>query len=122
MSTESEHAMLAMAHFSLSVQLAALFAAVMLAYLLSMARAGSKLPGRLNVIVHTLYLLWQSNIAFVAVVSLSVALDNQQAAGAPMAGWARAPAILPAAAILYAVCLALSVAITRYRLRTLPRA
>ena len=117
MLTESEHAMLAMAHFSFSLQLAALFAAVTVAYLLSMACAVPKLSGRLNIIVHTLYLLWQSNIAFVAVVSLSVALENQRAAGAAMAGWARAPAILPSAAILYAVCLVLSVAIVGYRLQ-----
>ena len=122
MLTESVHATLAMAHFSFSAQLAALFAAVLLAYLLSMAYAGSKLSGRLDFMVHTLYLLWQSNIAFVAVVSLSVALDNQRAAGAAMAGWGRAPAILPAAAILYASCLALSVAIARYRRRARPGA
>ena len=61
MLTESEHAMLAMAHFSFSAQLAALFAAVLLAYLLSMAYAGSKLSGRLDPSIEVVRFFWQKN-------------------------------------------------------------
>ena len=115
MTGEAAHAALAISHLSFAAGLAALFAIVVMGYLLCMWRVAGQLTRGMNLLIHTLYLLWQSNIAFVAVVALSVAQDHRSAAGVYMEGWSRAPAMLPSAVLLYVLILGLSVAIIRLR-------
>jgi hypothetical protein len=107
--TSYENAALAIQHFSYAAILASLFAAVTVAYLVAMWRLAVEPGSGRNWLLHTLYGLWQSNIAFVAVVSLSIAVEQAEAAGAAMQGWSRAPLLVPSAAVLYTSVLVLSV-------------
>jgi hypothetical protein len=110
MLTNYEYAALAIQHLRYAATLAGLFAAVTAVYLLAMWRLAGTLSTGMNWLLHTLYGLWQSNIAFVAVVSLSVAVEQMSAAETAMQGWSRTPLLVPSAALLYTAVVALSVA------------
>jgi hypothetical protein len=102
-------AMLAIQHFIYAGILAATFAVVTAIYLLAMWRVAGRLGLWKGLIVNTLYLLWQSNIAFVAVVSLTVGAHNLRSSGPSMDAWNYAPLMVPGAVILYSAILILSV-------------
>jgi len=118
MPTSYQSASLAIQHFSYAGLLACLFAAVTVVYLVAMWQLAGSLRSGMRFLLHTLYLLWQSNIAFVAVVGLSVAVEHAAAAGPLMQGWSRAPYIVPAAALLYTTIMILSLAVTVLRARS----
>jgi hypothetical protein len=110
MGTAETAAMLAIEHFIYAGILAGVFAFVSVVYLLGMWRVAGRLGRWKGLIVHTLYLLWQSNIAFVAVVCLIVGVHNIGLAGESMSGWKFAPLMVPGAIVLYTAILILSVA------------
>jgi hypothetical protein len=103
-------ALLAMEHLRFAGLLAGVFAGVTVAYLVAFSAATLALSRGRAWILHTLYLLWQSNVAFMAVVALSNGSRLMTESGALMAGWQSAPYRVPAAAMLYASILILSVA------------
>ncbi len=102
------HASLAVQHFLYAGLLSLLFAVVTAIYLLAMWRVAGTLDRITALLAHTLFLLWQSNVAFVAVVCLAVAVHNLDLAGEPMRYWHAAPLMVPASAALYASVLALA--------------
>jgi hypothetical protein len=107
MEGSGELAGLALEHLHFAGLLAALFAGVTVAYLV--AFSAPRWTRSTAWLLHTLFLLWQSNVAFMAVVALHNASRLALASGETMAGWQLAPYRVPAAAILYAAVLALSV-------------
>jgi hypothetical protein len=106
-----EYASLAVQHFTYAGMLSGLFALVAAVYLVAMWGVAGKLEKTTAFLIHTLFLLWQSNVAFVAVVCLAVGVHNQSLAGQAMELWNVAPLMVPASAILYALILALCLAI-----------
>lgn len=102
-------ASLAMEHLHFAGLLAALFAGVTVIYLAAFSAQRRPRSTASAWLLHTLFLLWQSNVAFMAVVALHNASRLVLASGEPMAGWQLAPYRVPAAAILYAAVLVLSV-------------
>ncbi|GAB5415181.1 MAG: hypothetical protein Cons2KO_27840 [Congregibacter sp.] len=99
--------------FIFSALLSAMFAAVCIAYLVAMWPVTGRLTKRVGWMIHTLFLLWQSNVAFVAVVALNAAKTNQEMAGDMLLAWGKAPFIVPSAAILY-TCTAILCVATLY--------
>lgn len=110
MQGNTDLAILAMEHVRFAGLLAGVFAGVTVAYLVAFSGARHALSRGRAWILHTLYVLWQSNVAFMAVVALFNGSQLMTASGALMAGWQAAPYRVPAAALLYASVLALSVA------------
>ena len=104
-----ELAGLAMEHLHFAGVLAALFAGVTVVYLVAFSTPRPSRSPASAWLLHTLFLLWQSNVAFLAVVAMHNAARLGLAAGETMAGWQLAPYRVPAAAILYAAVLVLSV-------------
>jgi hypothetical protein len=104
-----ELASLAVEHLHFAGLLAALFAGVTVAYLAAFSAARPSRGVASAWLLHTLFLLWQSNVAFMAVVALHNASRLALAAGDVMTGWQLAPYRVPAAAILYTAILVLSV-------------
>ena len=108
MNADATMAMLAMEHLHFAALLASLFAAVTVAYLLAFAIMNPD-RRRGSFVLHTLFLLWQSNVAFVAVVTLFNASALIEQGGAAMSGWRLAPFMAPSAVLLYTAVLILSV-------------
>jgi hypothetical protein len=108
-------ASLAIGHLQLAAILALAFAVVTLAYLAAFARRPSRERLRGDLLLHTLFCLWQSNVAYFAVAALISAERQLGAAGELMGGWAFAPLFVPSAAILYTSVIVLSVIYTVQR-------
>lgn len=104
-----ELASLAMQHLHFAGLLAALFAGVTVVYLVAFSTPRPSSSMASAWLLHTLFLLWQSNVAFMAVVAMHNASRLALVSGEAMAGWQLAPYRVPAAAILYAAVLVLSV-------------
>lgn len=111
---------LALEHFRYAGLLSALFAAGTVAYLGALWRLAPQQSFRASFALHTLFYLWQSNVAFVAVVALANGARLLPSAGDWMSGWYNAPLIVPAAAVLYASALLLCIVIILARGRSLP--
>lgn len=108
---------LALAHFQLAVLLTLPFVIACLAYLAAFwdpLRVRSPVSAFL---LHTLFLLWQSNIAFFAVVALASGARLLQPAAPYLDGWGWAPLMVPSAAFLYPAILLLCVAVAWRRRR-----
>lgn len=95
--------------------LSAIFAGVCVAYLFALWPIAGRLSMAMGALIQTLFLLWQTNVAFVAVVALNAAKTNQEMAGANLAAWGKAPFIVPSAAILYSCTLVLCMAVVYLR-------
>ena len=106
---------LAMAHLQFAGLLAGVFLLALIAYMTALRSWRPDLSRRTAFLLHTLYLLWQSNVAFVAVVALGNGARLAEQAGAVMDGWRLAPYLVPSAACLYAGVLMLSVIIATAR-------
>lgn len=113
-----ELASLAMQHFIYAGLLSCLFAVLSAVYLWAMWSLAGTLNNRIAWLIHSVFFLWQSNIAFVAVISLSVGVHNRQLAGESMRLWNAAPFIVPSSAILYTSVLLLCMAIVWLRGRS----
>jgi len=108
---------LAVAQFQLAALLTLPFVAVCLAYL---AMFWDPLRVRSPVcafLLHTLFLLWQSNVAFFAVVALASGARLLDHAAPYLDGWRWAPLMVPSAALLYPVILLLCVGLAWRRQR-----
>jgi hypothetical protein len=103
-------ASLAIGHLQLVALLALAFALVTLAYLAAFLRPRADGQRRGDFLLHTLFCLWQSNVAYFAVAALISAARQLRAAGELMDGWAFAPLFVPSAALLYAATIVLAVA------------
>ena len=108
MTSSYEYALIAIEHFWSAGYFAALFSLMTVVYLLAVWKLPS-IGRRTQFLLHTIYLLWQSNVAFVAVVSLKVAQHNRVLAGSSLQPWEFAPLLVPAAALLYVAIMGLSV-------------
>jgi hypothetical protein len=104
-------AQLALEHFRYAGLLSALFAAGTVAYLGSLWRLAPRQAFRASFPLHTLFYLWQTNVAFVAVVALANGSRLLGPAGDWMSGWYNAPLLVPAAAVLYTCVLLLCMVI-----------
>ena len=110
--TAFEYTDLALRHFQFAGLLAFVFAVVTALYLAALWSQAGRLKGLPGFLVHTLFYGWQSNVAYLAVVtlhagrrSLDLALPEE-----PAASWAWAPWLVPGAAVLYAAVLLLCIA------------
>jgi len=103
-------ASLAVGQLQLAATLAFAFAVVTLAYLAAFHRRQprGRLPG--DLLLHTLFCLWQSNVAYFAVAALISGEAQLRAAGDLMDGWSFAPLFVPSAVLLYVSVIVLSVA------------
>lgn len=108
---------LALGHFQLAALLTLPFVAVCLAYLAVFWRPGSAGMSINAFLLHTLFLLWQSNVAFFAVVALASGVRLLEPARPWLAGWRWAPLVVPGAALLYPAILLLCVALVWCRQR-----
>ena len=87
------------------------FALVTVAYVVAAVAWARRLTRAQVFLLHTLYLGWQTNIAFMAVIVLSVAHGIvQQHPMLLQAGWRMAPWVPLSAAILYVAILCASLA------------
>ena len=114
--TSYEYAAIALQQLRFAGLLALAFALVSVAYLWAWWQVAGRIPALRGWILNTLFFAWQSNVAYLAVVSLHAARLTLTAAGDAtlLAGWAAAPWLVPGAAVLYAamllLCLAFAVA------------
>ena len=111
-------ASIAVQHFIYAGILSSLFALVTIVYLSLLWGVAGTLSKSMAFMIHTLYLLWQSNVAFVAVVCLAVGRHNQEQSGEALQLWNAAPMMVPSAALLYMTMLVLSMAIIWQRGRS----
>jgi hypothetical protein len=107
--SEGDYAVLALQHLHFAGQLATLFAMVSIAYLVAAWQLAGRLGAGINFLLQTLFVGWQSNVAYLAVVSLLAARTALERAGDAITGlgWALAPLMVPGAAVLYATMLLL---------------
>lgn len=108
-----DHAALALQHFVFAGQLALVFSLVSIAYLFAVWRLAGQRGNRGSMLIlHTLFLAWQSNVAYLAVVTLHAGRTvlDQSAHGVMAGAWAAAPWLVPGAAVLYSAMLLLCVA------------
>jgi hypothetical protein len=104
------YAALALEHFRFAGTLALAFAAVTVAYLCAAWQLAGRLGAALGFVLHTLFLGWQSNVAYLAVVALNAGQGClERAPSMAEIGWSAAPWLVPGAAILYAAMLLLPV-------------
>lgn len=109
MNGSADHAALALEHFHFAGDLAFVFAAVCTAYLFAAWQIAGRLSSAMSLVLHTLYLGWQSNVAYLAVVALSAGQGSlQRAPGLAAMGWEAAPWMVPGAAVLYSAMLVLA--------------
>ena len=120
--TDYEHMAAGVQHLQFAGLLAGLFAVVTLAYLAAVGRGLGSLPTAARAMLHTLFYLWQSNVAYLAVVTLRAGRISIAGAepAAPALGWHAAPWMVPGAAVLYASVLLLCIAFAVARGRAAP--
>lgn len=98
-------------HLVFAALLSLTFALVTMAYLWVADRAAPRLTRTQMVLLHTLYLGWQTNVAFMSVIALhTVHRMLQQQPLLLDAGWRMAPWMPVSAAVLYASILIFSLA------------
>lgn len=96
-------------HLVFAALLSLTFALVTMTYLWVADRAAARLTRMQMVVLNTLYLGWQTNIAFMAVIALHTAHDILQQQPLLLdAGWRMAPWMPESAAILYTLMLLFS--------------
>lgn len=110
-------AALALAHFQIAALLTLPFVAVCLAYLAVFWRSGSVSSPVSAFLLHTLFLLWQGNLAFFAVVALASGARLLKPGAPYLDGWRLAPLMVPSASLLYAAILLLCVGVAWQRQR-----
>ena len=101
--TPNEYAQLALAQFRFAAQLALLFTAVNVVYLFAAWQLAGRLRTGMVFTLHTLFLGWQSNVAYLACVTLLAARRAVEASDPllPDLGWRFAPFLVPGAITLY---------------------
>lgn len=105
-----EYMNVALDHFQFAGLLALGFALITAIYLVAMWQVAGRLGSARNFVLQTLFLGWQSNVAFLAVVTLRSGRASIAAAGGDAAlGWQAAPWLVPGAATLYSSVLVLCV-------------
>ncbi|GEM_PF-1413096 len=98
-------------HLIFAALLSLTFALVTVVYLWVADRAAARLTRTQMLLLHTLYLGWQTNVAFLSVIALhTVHSILQQQPLLLNAGWRMAPWMPASAAILYAAMLIFSLA------------
>lgn len=117
--TAADYAQLALSQLRFAGLLALLFAVVTLAYLGAALQVAGKLDRASAFLLHTLFLGWQSNVAYLAVVTLLGARRAMQQVPGMLEdiGWGLAPALVPGAAVLYGSMLLLSLLFYRAQAR-----
>jgi hypothetical protein len=110
--TAFEYTDLALRHFQFAGLLAIAFSFVTAIYLAALWSQAGRMKGLPGLLVHTLFYGWQSNVAYLAVVTLQAGRRSLDMAlpGEPAASWAWAPWLVPAAAVLYCAVLLLCIA------------
>ena len=110
--TAFEYADLALQHFQFAGLLALNFALVTALYLTAVWQLSGRLRGVSGFLVHTLFFGWQSNVAYLAVVTLHAGRQCLLLTGSamPPSAWAAAPWLVPGSAVLYGSVLALCIA------------
>jgi hypothetical protein len=102
---------LALAHFRLAALLTLPFVAACLAYLAAFWEPLRMRSPVSAFLLHTLFLLWQSNVAFFAVVALASGARLLEPAAPYLDGWRWAPFMVPSAAFLYPAILLLCIGV-----------
>ena len=108
---------LALAHFQLAVLLTLPFVLACLAYLAAFRDPLRTRPPVSAFLLHTLFLLWQSNVSFFAVVALASGARLLEPAAPYLDGWRWAPLMVPSAMLLYPAILLLCIAVAWRRQR-----
>jgi hypothetical protein len=102
------YAALALEHFRFAATLALVFAAVTVAYLFAAWQLAGRLAAVPAFVLHSMFLGWQSNVAYLAVVALHAGQGClERAPSMAGVGWGAAPWLVPGAAVLYAAMLLL---------------
>lgn len=107
----ANHSELLSGHLVFAALLSLTFALVTMAYLYTAERAAKRSTRARMVLLNTLYLVWQTNVAYMAVMALRTAHGIVQQEPLLLdAGWRMAPWMPVSAAILYLSVLGMSVA------------